>query len=150
LIISSKPYYQNFFNCAEYIEEEYNRNSTIHKKIVWYFISDSLSLRKDAYNKYGSKIITNLDDLAVHSATQNNENPIRQIMSEILTFALCDYFIISYDSGVGRLGAFLSENKKTGNVFMNDKLDKLSDENNIKQCWAPIEHDILSQQGCGV
>lgn len=47
------------------------------------------------------------------------------VMSEILLFSLCDYFIVSYNSGLAKFGVWLSENRNDNNdnVFLEHRDD---------------------------
>lgn len=49
------------FRCAEAVEEKVIKRS--NKRIKWFFLSDSVLLRKSAVVMYGSKVLTNLEGI---------------------------------------------------------------------------------------
>lgn len=57
-----------YLKCASEIERY--RALGPRDKVLWYFISESLSLRKAVKEKYGDKVITNVEEEAVHPDCQ--------------------------------------------------------------------------------
>lgn len=51
-----------FFACADEIERT---RAYPGQKVVWYLISDSMNLRRDALKVYSHKLITSIDQIRV-------------------------------------------------------------------------------------
>lgn len=113
LTVNSSKYYENFFNCAKHLEETRIAKEHPGKKVLWYFISDSLDLKRDAVSKFGEgKVFANTEHRPVHTGTGGHEKggkALKLLFAEQISFSLCDYFIVSHDSHVGRLAIWLSE-----------------------------------------
>ena len=103
--------YNNWFKCAEDVEKKLIANG---KRVIWFLMSDSLSLRIDAKEVYGDKIVTDTHSHALHTGINRNEGSasMQRVMAELLTLSLCDYFVLTFNSGVGKLAAWISDNRK--------------------------------------
>lgn len=108
--------YNNFFDCAEQIET--SGKIPTNKKIIWFLVSDSLPLRIHFKSKYGDKLITDTVFIPSHLATHADNTTLPLLMSDVLTLSLCDYFILTHNSGVGKVGALLSPNLNISNVYI--------------------------------
>eukprot|EP01038_Epipyxis_sp_PR26KG_P014273 gene14273-19150_t len=150
--MKSSDYYENFFKCAKHLTRRIISESSKPLKVVWYLISDSLTLRQDAMKIFGNDyhIITNIDEPTHHSAMSRvghyGEYAIRQVAAEILTFSMCDYFVLSHDSGLGKLGAYLAENKRDGSVYFEDRYNTVSDQ---ESCSKSMTWTELGMSGTG-
>jgi len=102
--------YINWFKCAENIEKKHAANG---KRVKWFLMSDSLSLRIDAKAVYDDKIVTDTHSHALHTGINRNEGSasMQRVMAELLTLSLCDYFVLTFNSGVGKLAAWISDNR---------------------------------------
>jgi len=95
-----------FFRCAEQIERE----RSPHNRTVWFFISDSMVVRKIAKQRYGAKLITKLDGIIEHvqDGNKNGDLGFAYAAAELWLFGLTDYQVISSTSSFGRVGALRS------------------------------------------
>jgi hypothetical protein len=153
LTISSSHYYENFFNCALLLEETRIKEEHPGKTVKWFIISDSLSLKKDAKVRYGDKIIANTNDRPVHSGGGGLEKGGKAMMllfSEQLTLALCDYFIISHNSHVGRIAVWLSEYGASKNNSYIEHRDHEINKDNERTCLHVGNDANLASQGAGI
>eukprot|EP00906_Rhabdomonas_costata_P004702 RCo006956 len=108
--------YAHFFDCAAQIEQD--RRKPWHTRVVWYFASDSLSLRREAKKLYGSKLITNTHTPAVHTecTTHNASTCDRSVLreafqtvaAEIYVMSKAQYHVLTSSGGIGQMGAWLS------------------------------------------
>eukprot|EP01035_Chromulina_nebulosa_P033014 gene33014-44169_t len=96
--------YQNYFLCAQEIE---NTRRIANQTVIWYLISDSLSLRLAAHEKYGSKVFVekvkplHLDcKMAKIDCTNSGQNTSMVMAAgEMLAFSLVSFHIIGQKSG---------------------------------------------------
>lgn len=104
----------HMFACAQEIE---NDRRTPGQKVIWYLISDSVALRRAAREKYGDKVLTDDRMRPAHLDCEINGQKcdaesvkyvLRSAVAEMLLFSLTDYQVITFGSGFGRAGAFLS------------------------------------------
>ena len=102
-----------YFRCAQEIE---NSRKKENQTVIWYVISDSLSIRLAAQERFGSKVL--IDKLRAshldcnHVATSCKEHAqnvsMQLAVGEMLAFSLADVHVYGKDSGYGRSGAWLS------------------------------------------
>ena len=105
--------YQNYFLCAQEIE---NTRRKMNQTVLWYLISDSLSLRLAAHEHYGDKLIVekikamHLDCAMTNMTCSNSGQNMSMIMAagEMLAFSLADYHVTGKNSGFARSGTWLS------------------------------------------
>ena len=133
--VDSDPYLGKFFECAADIERRLapqlfatmpHAGQGSSPKVLWYLISDSLSLKESAARKYGDKLVWTKHK-PMHIGISNNVNDIegprgseavQLAVADVTSLALCDYFVLSHDSGLGKLSALLSHNAHDGRVFV--------------------------------
>lgn len=124
------------------------------KKVVWFLISDSLPLKQDAKRMFGEKLITNTKYRPVHTGTggvDKGARALQLLFSEQLTLSLCDYFVLSYDSHVGRLAVWISEFGASRNRSLIPNDNKRTPDNIQKVC--PFRHNddsYLADEGAGI
>jgi len=145
--VDSDPYYGLFFTCATDLEKRIlsatapptppfpthsppaSSSSSVSPssptKIVWYLISDSMTLKEDASKKFGDKLQwSNVQPMHIGIANDVNDikrkgpQAMRAVAADVLGLAMCDYFILSHDSGLGKLAALLSHTAHEGRVFV--------------------------------
>lgn len=134
LEVDSDPYYGKFFECAADIEKRIlagkgageqqqqakTTTASAHPlppapRVVWYLISDNLALKQSAAKKYGDKLLWTTHD-PMHIGINNDVNDLRKrgpqsvqiAVADVLSLAKCDYFVLSHDSGLGKMAALLS------------------------------------------
>jgi hypothetical protein len=111
--------YLPFFNCAEQIESSLAPNLNIR----WLLISDSHIVRLEAKNRHKEKIIALPVGIIDHVMQENGGNhakssaAIATSISEQWIFSFCDFFVITYNSGFGRLAAARSMNFRSVYTF---------------------------------
>lgn len=120
--------FHHHFDCATQIET-FARVSP-DQPVVWYLLTDSPQLRKEAVEKYGDKILTSLTSRIEHSAKeasvcthdcQVSNTGFQTAAAEWYLFGLCEYFVISEWSGYGRSAAFRSLRNDSIYTIRNDK-----------------------------
>jgi hypothetical protein len=123
--------FQPFFDCAEMIEKAFNVNGS--RRVIWYLISDSIGLRKAAKSIYKDKLVTNTVNDPGHSGQSNDDQKhtfLKVTFSDMLLLSLCDYFVLTYNSGFGKFSAWISENRQD-NAYVaflnNNRCQKYSD-----------------------
>lgn len=111
---------QGFFDCAQQIEKHVHA-----EEAIWYLVSDSLSLRHAARQKY-KKILTALPIAVEHSAKEeeifkHSQNAsvsvegFRLAAAEWYLMSFADYHVITTNSGFGRSAAMLAG--KPGSIY---------------------------------
>ena len=108
--------FSHFFSCAAEIEK--HRRRPWHTRVIWYLTSDSLSVRREAKQLYGEKLLTNTRSQALHTecASYNKSVCSRGVLKEAFQSAVADiylmtkaqYHVVSCGSGFGNYGAWLS------------------------------------------
>ena len=106
-------YAQAHFECAEEIART---RATPGQSIRYFFISDSLELRKAAKEFYKEKLITNLEDEPMHvncylhnpAKCDKTHVGFRNAVADMYLFSLNDFHVVSKTSGFGALGAWMS------------------------------------------
>ena len=98
--------YMHFFDCALEVE---NNNKLPNVPVQWLLMTDSVLLRQTARRVYGSKIRLGTGLRPVHSS-QHNMDGLHGFLAEHRLLSLSDFFIITFESGIGRTAAFLSPN----------------------------------------
>lgn len=95
----------------------------------------------------GDKLITNDQDQPMHSGgSTSGKRSIQLLFAEQLTFSLCDYFVISHDSAVGRIGIWLSETGgSTNNTFIEHRNFKLGPDDKV--CAANVNEVKMAVMG---
>jgi hypothetical protein len=107
--------YMPYFDCAQEIEDSRRLPG---QQVVWFLISESLSLRQAARDLFGEKVLTDLKTPAIHPdcRSHNSDQCTHNLMAfamqssaaQVLTFRMADAHVFSKHSGFGRLGAWLS------------------------------------------
>lgn len=102
--------YHSIFNCAEEVNRTRN---TGNQRLVFYLMSDSMSLRRHALAYYGNDtLLTAVDGVEVTHVAFNhlNEEHLRDALltaaGEMWAFGYTDVQVISKHSGFGALGSF--------------------------------------------
>jgi len=114
-------------------------------------------MKQDAKRVFGDKIITSTTHRPVHSGGGGREKggkALQLLFAEQLTLALCDYFVISHDSHVGRLAIWMSEYGASRNrSIIPHGRDKFSSRNLDHTCQTRhIRNDdsFLADKGAGI
>jgi hypothetical protein len=102
-----------YFKCAAEIERT---RALPGQAVIYYLMSDSLAVRRMAKQRFGQKLITDVDTPSVHvgcyhGGTCSHEQQVlalRRAVGEIMAYAMADYHVYFKGSGFGRLGAWLS------------------------------------------
>lgn len=108
--------FHGYFDCASKIEDAF---SLRQQKVIWLLNSDSLLLRRSAYEVFGSsKVLTDLDRKPVHPdcryhnpeecETEAQNAAMVHAMGQLFTSSMADYHISAKESGFGRLAAWMS------------------------------------------
>lgn len=101
--------FNGYFSCAEQIEK-FARTSP-DQEVIWYLMTDSVSLRQSAVDKYGTKVVTSLSGKIEHSSKEASvcktdctvsDDGFFTAAAEWWLFGACDYHVISKHSGYGR------------------------------------------------
>ena len=90
----------NFFECASDIESVRARPG---QRVVWYLVSDSMAVRRQAKERYGDKVMTRLDGLTLKHVGDKggfeDETERRAAFlsaaGEMWLLSLCDFYVIS-------------------------------------------------------
>lgn len=106
-----------YFKCAQEIEDTRKKPG---QKVTWQLLSASLSLRKQAKDKYGDKLITDSTTAILHTDVSIAEKEkkalanetMQQAIGEMMTFSLNDYFVYTKFSGFAQLGAFIGGKRR--------------------------------------
>ena len=115
--------YNNFFDCAQQIEDALLQKEEASAKVVWLLISDSHALRQHASETYGAKLITRLNRKLEHSFGHQYTNTkahasiegFLEAVGEHWLFGLTDKQVVDKDSGYGQSAAYRSFRK--GSIF---------------------------------
>ena len=116
-------------------------------------------MKQDAKRVFGDKVITSTTHRPVHSGGGGREKggkALQLLFAEQLTLALCDYFVISHDSHVGRLAIWMSEYGASRNrsfITHGTKEGRLNDQNVNKVCHPSYKHaddSHLADEGAGI
>lgn len=117
--------YSAFFDCAREIELS---RQVPGQKVVWYLISDSLQLRKQAKEKFGAKLLTDTSTKHSHidcnwigNSTCNEailNQALQRAVADVVTFSQVDYHVIQLGSGFGKLGAMLSPKGLSHHIYL--------------------------------
>lgn len=102
-----------FFRCAKEIEDS---RAKPNQSVLWYVLSDSLSVRLAAQELFGRKVLIEMHRAAhpdcIHVQNDCSERARNATMilaiGEMLSFSLADVHVFSRYSGFGRSGAWLS------------------------------------------
>lgn len=97
-----------FFECAEEIEASRRAPG---QRVIWYFISDSVYLRRLVQRAYGSKVLTSLDPHYLRYGSARAQDPSSSLLTaagELWLFSLVDYHVLSLNSNFGAAGALWS------------------------------------------
>lgn len=109
--------HQAFFTCAEQVAKRY---ADPEQRVVWYLISDSATLKREALEKYPDKVV--VSGLGIHhtdpklklgegdAATKEQLDRMRMdgamdSVVESWSFAATDFKVITEQSGFGKIGA---------------------------------------------
>jgi hypothetical protein len=90
---------QEFFVCCKELEANVAKP---HQTVVWYLITNCLSLRIAAIKKWGKKVLTLSSSNLEHIEDTNNTLAFRTAIAEHWSFGYVDYAIITKDSSFGR------------------------------------------------
>ena len=113
--IGSQPYFGNFFSCAQTVETSLKQQLPPEQRPHKLFlISDSKSLKIDAALMYPG-LLTDTANTPMHVGISNDVNNLAAngsyamhvAIADVLLLAQCDFFIVSHDSGMGKLAALI-------------------------------------------
>ncbi|KAJ3167393.1 hypothetical protein HDU88_002315 [Geranomyces variabilis] len=111
--------YDPYFHCARDIQLS---RAVPGQRVVWYLITDSMQLRHHAKLKFGTLLITDLENEATHSALscvetgneasescidKKGNNPLDTAFADMLLFSEADFHVITKNSGFGQQGAWM-------------------------------------------
>ena len=70
------------------------------QQVVWFLVSDSRRVRREAVETYGDKVLTKLDDIELQhigdaGGYQADQKGFMAAAGEMWLFSLCDYHVIS-------------------------------------------------------
>jgi hypothetical protein len=110
-----------YFSCAQQIEDFANIDKK-YTNVIWYLLTESIALRKSAKQRYGDKILTNLNITTEHSSKEQSvcetntncavsHTGFKTAAAEWWLMGYSDYFVITRYSGYGRSAAFRSLKK---------------------------------------
>lgn len=101
-------WYNSFFDCAKQIEAfALKKNSS--SRSIWYLLTDSIHLRREAIKKYGkNKVITFPNQVIQHSANTTDKTGVRRAIAEWYLMGFAHFHVISESSGFGKTGAMRS------------------------------------------
>ncbi len=137
-----------FFTCAQQIEDFIIREDNhyrYHQSVQWYLLTDSIPLRQQALNRFGSsKILTATDIVLEHSAKeasvcfgqgetcnlQVSEIGFQTAAAEWWLMSMASYFVVSKSSGFGRTAALHSA--RSNNSIYTVKVGQNYDPEGIK------------------
>jgi len=130
--VEGNPYVGKFFDCAADIAGRVTTSYNDSRRVVTFLISDSLSLKQSAVQKYGGagkNLFIDTTHKPMHVGISNDVNDLEKhgplamqtALLDVLAFSLCDFFVISHDSGIGKLGALLSPFTHQDRVFVTDE-----------------------------
>lgn len=105
--------YMDYFRCAQDIEDSRRAQN---QSVLWYVLSDSLSIRLAAQERFGSKVLIDrhraahldCESVATNCSSRALDASLVLAVGEMLAFSLADVHVFSKDSGYGRSGAWLS------------------------------------------
>lgn len=117
-----ESFFISYFRCARYLESLIRSSlNDLYYPILWFVMTDSIQLKRFVLRRFGrNKIVTD----AIHKPQHlvgNFSFGLQLVLGEVLTLSLCDYFIISPLSGIGKLGVWLSKNRSLNNTFVNGR-----------------------------
>jgi hypothetical protein len=103
--------------------QEIEASRAIHgQKVIWYLISDSLVIRKQTKDRFGDKVITDLEIKPTHPdcvrhwkqncSDDDAKFSIRWAIAQLEVFRGMDFHVVTNGSGFGMVGAMLSRNQK--------------------------------------
>ncbi|TFJ81195.1 hypothetical protein NSK_007463 [Nannochloropsis salina CCMP1776] len=107
--------YMPYFDCARTIERHKRTSETT--KVVWYLVSDSQRLKEKALERFGPDLLVTSTQPNTHVAhTQPKDleeadkimTGLGSAAADMLGLAESDYFVVTQNSGFGRIGALLS------------------------------------------
>ena len=120
-----------FFACAQQIEDfiitQEDNHHRSHQSVQWYLLTDSIPLRQQALNRFGSsKILTATNIVLEHSAKESSvcfgqgetcnlqvsEMGFQTAAAEWWLMSMARYFVVSKSSGYGRTAALHSSHPK--------------------------------------
>jgi hypothetical protein len=105
------------FSCAEEIAAT---RAAPNQSVLFYFNSDSLSLRRQAVERYGARLLTDLragagqTDCAFHGGCDSVNASFRLAVAQLDLFARADVHVVSIGSGYGAMGAWLAPVRRHG------------------------------------
>mmetsp|Transcript_6767 Transcript_6767/g.18159 ORF Transcript_6767/g.18159 Transcript_6767/m.18159 type:complete len:480 (-) Transcript_6767:609-2048(-) len=99
--------FHHYFQCAEEIEGSLAQPG---QRVVWFVLTDVLSLRQRLKDRYGPRILTNTTVVVEHTVKSDvrSDSPFLQAAGELWLFSLTDHHILTRTSGFGKVGAMLS------------------------------------------
>ena len=70
------------------------------QQVVWFVVSDSRRVRREAVETYGDKVLTKLDDIELQhigdaGGYKANQKGFMAAAGEMWLFSLCDYHVVS-------------------------------------------------------
>ncbi|XRB17740.1 sugar phosphate transporter domain-containing protein [Pseudoscourfieldia marina] len=148
--------------CAKILANEEKRK---RKKVVFFVMSDSHSVRKQSTRYLGKDNVhvisedIGIEDAAFHSQDSSIRNPYVSAVVESWLFGVCDKKVFSYKSGLGRFASTLNL-KNSGNVFPSSGLSKKLDNHpkKAKFKWvsscvgssSSVPMSIMASTGAGL
>lgn len=130
-----------YFECAYQVGQHFAKPG---QKIVYYLISDSSTLKKNAAELYGEAVVmSSLTVAHVDIASQSHLKPqigMLNGIAEMWTFASTDFQIITLSSGFGKLGAW-AVSFGTDEPLTNSRRGKCSE---LDQIQTQFSHSHLS------
>jgi hypothetical protein len=109
------------FKCAQDIADQIKQDSG--QKVIFYLISDSISLLTAAKQEYGDRLLADNTTRPLHTATANThsqEGKIRMIQhttNQVFLFSKADYHVVTTDSGFGMMAAWMNDKPIKGRVY---------------------------------
>jgi hypothetical protein len=115
--------FSTHFNCAKQIQDFAMKTmdgngKPKYTRVLWYLLSDSLSLRKAAVERFGDDVIvTSLDSPIEHTSNENSgygeisQSGFRNAAAEWWLGGYANYHVITQWSGYGRSAAFRAMGK---------------------------------------
>ena len=97
-----------YYNCASQIEE--HKRLTAKQRVIWFVISDCFGVRVDAKEKYGDKVMTNLQMLPTHLLDPGSDDGAAFLLpfAENWLFGMTQFQVFTQNSQFGRLAALRS------------------------------------------
>ncbi|KAJ3166561.1 hypothetical protein HDU87_002076 [Geranomyces variabilis] len=118
--------FAHYFDCAAQIQAT---RAYPGQRVVWHLVTESMSLRQKAKEKYGDLLVTDLEHEATHAALcaeaaagkvckdSHGLSPLETGFADMLLFSEADFHVIPSNSGFGMQGAWLHRHD-FGHIYM--------------------------------